>query len=85
MESLPEFRDLLNTIDKEALVHKRPVRRVGVCQFRETELFDYFLRLIRESFGFGTGALILRAVAGPAQKSRRAGAKPDTKPEVVWH
>ena len=64
--------------EEEAKLDNRLARHVGVCQFhrldnagnstdrafRETELFDTLLRLIRKNFGFGMGALILRAVAG---------------------
>ena len=63
--------------EEEAKVDNRLTRHVGVCQFhrldnagnstdrhfRETELFDTLLRLIRKNFGFGMGVLILRAVA----------------------
>ena len=64
--------------EEEAKVDNRLARHVGVCQFhrldnagnstdrefRETELFDTLLRLIRKNFGFGMGVLVLRAVAG---------------------
>ncbi len=64
--------------EEEAKVDMRLPRHVGVCQFHrldnaggstdkqfpQTELFDSFLRLVRKSFAFGTGVLILRAVAG---------------------
>ena len=63
--------------EQEAEVDRRNVRHVGVCQFHRLDnagsltdkqfpaaaLFDSFLRLVRQGFGFGTGTTIMRAVA----------------------
>ena len=63
--------------EEEAKVDRRHGLPVGVCQFHRldragyhadrqfpiTLVYDRFLRLIRRSFGFGTGVLILRATA----------------------
>ena len=63
--------------EEEAKVDKRHGLPVGVCQFHRldnagshadrqfpiTLVYDRFLRLLRRSFGFGTGVLILRATA----------------------
>ena len=63
--------------EHEAVVDRRNERHVGVCQFHRLgnaghatdrqfpviALFDRFLRLVRHSFGFGTGTVIMRAVA----------------------
>ena len=63
--------------EEEAKVDKRHGLPVGVCQchrldnagshadrqFPITLVYDRFLRLLRRSFGFGTGVLILRATA----------------------
>jgi len=62
---------------EEARADSRPSLHVGVCQFHRvdgagnradrqfplTAFFDRFLRLVRKSFGFGTGVLVLRATA----------------------
>ena len=63
--------------EHEASVDRRNKRHVGVCQFHRldnaggatdkqfkvTALYDRLLRLVRHHFGFGTGMVIMRAVA----------------------
>merc|ERR1711978_386032 len=63
--------------EHEAVVDRRNKRHVGACQFHRLDnaghatdrqfkvcaLLDRCLRLVRQSFGFGTGMVIMSAVA----------------------